>query len=347
MYRLWLVIGSVLALGACGTVKVSGIAHGRATQVAAVATPVPTPAPAPAAPVKPAEAPLAALVKGYNSPKDYVRDAVQSLQVGDVDAAREDVRAALKLDPSYANAKSLLQQIDGDAVAMLGPKNFEYEIKAGDSLSSVAKRYLGDPLRFHILAKYNGVDNPSRLNVGQKIKVPGEQRGVEVARVEPKPRSTPQAQLNGAQVITKAKRLADEGKYSKAAELLEGELENGELDDEEPVQDALVTIYIKQSDVLKRDNKITAAQKVLQKAAILQPTNAKVAAKIDAMKVQVADVDKLYKDAYSAYRRQKLDDAIKGFDKVLEIDPHHELAKLYRARAAQLTERLTTDFAGN
>ncbi|MDH4274250.1 MAG: LysM peptidoglycan-binding domain-containing protein, partial [Gammaproteobacteria bacterium] len=223
-----------------------------------------------------------------------------------------------------------------------GPKHFDYEIKAGDSLSSVAKRFLGDPLRFHILAKYNAVDNPSRLSVGQRIKVPGEQRLVETAAAEPKEPKVraPQTQLSSSQTLAKAKRLADEGKYSKAAELIENELENGELDDEAPFQDALVTIYIKHSDVLRRENKVTAAQKVLQKAAILQPTNTKVAAKLDAMKGQVADVDKLYKDAYSAYRRQQLDDAIKGFDRVLEIDPHHELAKLYRARAAELKDRL-------
>jgi lipoprotein NlpI len=41
-----------------------------------------------------------------------------------------------------------------------------------------------------------------------------------------------------------------------------------------------------------------------------------------------------------AYRRQHLKEAISAWDKVLELDPDHELARLNRARALELQEKL-------
>ncbi|MDH4273470.1 MAG: hypothetical protein OEW08_00375, partial [Gammaproteobacteria bacterium] len=122
MRSLWLIFAVAISVAACGTVRVSGIDRNTRTKVAvadqkaeatgapAVSTTSATVVADTGQPAKQVDAPLTALVKGYSSAKDYVRDAVQSLQVGEVDAAREDVRAALKLDPNYANAKSLLQQ---------------------------------------------------------------------------------------------------------------------------------------------------------------------------------------------------------------------------------------------
>ena len=40
------------------------------------------------------------------------------------------------------------------------------------------------------------------------------------------------------------------------------------------------------------------------------------------------------------YRKQNLDKAIDLWDRVLALDPNHELAKLYRARAVELKVRL-------
>lgn len=44
-----------------------------------------------------------------------------------------------------------------------------YTVVKGDTLSGIAARY---GTTYHVLATYNGIANPNRINVGQKIKIP-------------------------------------------------------------------------------------------------------------------------------------------------------------------------------
>jgi len=56
------------------------------------------------------------------------------------------------------------------------------------------------------------------------------------------------------------------------------------------------------------------------------------------LKTQFAD--SYHKKAMILYRKQKLDEAIKTWRRVLMLDPEHEMAKLYRARAVELKEKI-------
>ena len=107
------------------------------------------------------------------SSSQYTARAIERLQVGDAESARGDLEWALRLKPDNATARTLLEQLDADPVAELGTRFFEYEVRAGDSLSMLARKYLGDFRKFYILARYNDLDDPSKLHVGQVVKVPG------------------------------------------------------------------------------------------------------------------------------------------------------------------------------
>lgn len=48
-----------------------------------------------------------------------------------------------------------------------------YTVKSGDTLSSIAKKY---GTTYQKLAAYNGISNPNRISVGQKIKIPGTEK---------------------------------------------------------------------------------------------------------------------------------------------------------------------------
>lgn len=64
------------------------------------------------------------------------------------------------------NVKELTQQKDeasGDVT---------YTIKAGDTLSDIAQRYFGDPMRYKDIAHYNNISNPDHIEVGQAIRIP-------------------------------------------------------------------------------------------------------------------------------------------------------------------------------
>jgi len=143
----------------------------------ALPTPQPEPEPVPQTAPSPPE-PVSA--------RGYVLRAIERLEVGDEDRARTDLERALALQPRNNMANTLIEQFDVDPVVALGEESFPYTIQYGDSLSLIADRYLGDSLKFYILARYNGIDNPSRLAAGGTIRVPG-QRPQSKLRPGPEP----------------------------------------------------------------------------------------------------------------------------------------------------------------
>jgi LysM repeat protein len=52
------------------------------------------------------------------------------------------------------------------------PKIIRYTVKKGDTLATIAHRFLGDRRRYQVLASINGLDSPKALNVGSRIKIP-------------------------------------------------------------------------------------------------------------------------------------------------------------------------------
>jgi nucleoid-associated protein YgaU len=137
--------------------------------------PAPTPvvvAPEPPKPVAPA-VPELTPAQAKSQAQKLTIDAVTQLQNGDEPAAQRTLEQALALDPANDLAKKLMEQIKADPQKELGTVFFRYTVQRDDSLSKIAQQYMGDRFKFHILAKYNDIQNPSKLAAGQVIKVPG------------------------------------------------------------------------------------------------------------------------------------------------------------------------------
>ena len=47
-----------------------------------------------------------------------------------------------------------------------------YTVKAGDTLSKIAKEFYGDATKYPIIAEYNGLEDPSRISIGQVLRIP-------------------------------------------------------------------------------------------------------------------------------------------------------------------------------
>ncbi len=52
------------------------------------------------------------------------------------------------------------------------PKIIQYTVKKGDTLTTIAHRFLGDPRRYQFLASINHLDSPQSLTIGSTIKIP-------------------------------------------------------------------------------------------------------------------------------------------------------------------------------
>lgn len=231
-------------------------------------------------------------------------EAVDQLQNGDEIAARQTLAKALSLDPGNDIAKKMNEQINADAQKELGATFFRYTVARDDSLSKLAQQYLGDRFRFYILAKYNDIANPSRLAAGQVIKIPG--------------RAPPPAAAASPEAVTNPPPAEPAVPSSDLASLMR----KGRL----------------QQSV----GNLEGAYSTFSDAVARYPGNKDAVEQRDAVKTTL--IRGYDREAIQAFQRQNLDLAISKWDRILELDPGNQKAKLERERALDLKKRMSEKF---
>lgn len=107
------------------------------------------------------------------APAGEVDAIIALLETGKSAAARKRINAGLKKSPNNPALMVLHDSITRNPQELLGPENYRYTVRAGDTMTSLARRFLGNRLKFYQLSRYNGIDVPSSLQVGQVINIPG------------------------------------------------------------------------------------------------------------------------------------------------------------------------------
>jgi Tfp pilus assembly protein PilF len=228
--------------------------------------PAPTPAPAPPPPetIPPPSLPAAPALSPQEAKVEAQKQTLEArdhLQNGDEAPARTNLERALLLDPSNELARELMDQVQADAQQALGAKSFAYTVQSGDSLSKLAERFLGDKMRFYILAKYNGIANPSKLAAGQVVKIPGT-----------KPPSPPQAQPARPKEPSKGAELTKPpGPAAKTPEPSASEREQAERNERE--RQALVQRYNREAMAAYHKQDLDTAIKKWDQVLQLDPDN--------------------------------------------------------------------------
>ncbi len=100
-------------------------------------------------------------------------DAVAHMGRGDGATARSILLGILQREPGNRAAQRLLDQIERDPEELLGSQSYSYQIRRGDTLSSIAQDRLGDASKFYALARYNNIPDPRMIAAGQTIRIPG------------------------------------------------------------------------------------------------------------------------------------------------------------------------------
>jgi LysM repeat protein len=297
--------------GIAAGLAVMAILAGCATPPPA-ATPAPAPVAAPAPVPAPAPAPDVTPAQAKSQAQRLALDAVEQLQNGDETAARLTLDKALALDPTNDLAKKLQDQIKADAQKELGPVFFRYTVQRDDSLSKLAQQYLGDRFRFYILAKYNDMASPNKLAAGQVIKIPGRAPATPPAAIAP------------------AAPVADP--VAKPAE------------PEAKPRDDVADLLQKGKD-LEASGNLEGAYAAYSEAAKKTPVNAEAVRRRDASKAAL--VRSLDREGTQAFQRQNLDLAITKWDRILELDPNNQKAKLERERCLDLKKKMADKFGGS
>jgi len=305
-----------------------------------------------------------------------IEEIIVLMQNGRAKRAHVALLGYLKRYPGHPVARDLLRQMDVDPKVYLGKKFHFYTVKGGDSLAHIAGRFLGDELKFYALARYNGISDPGLLEVGQKLKIPSPRDQRKTSRSDVAATTHVSARLKEAraammvsdyeQVIallrdSKARNKAETALLGRAYKrLVQAHLQlnrlsaAGEVVSEaeqiQPVENpwnawllplaAEVRGRIWQQRGMKalqgkdREQALNAFANAVSFQADLQPAAEQYA------RLKRDLVKEYHEAALLLYRNQKLDQAIKLWDRVLAIDPEFSHARTYRARAVELKKRL-------
>ncbi|MFK7828584.1 MAG: LysM peptidoglycan-binding domain-containing protein [Congregibacter sp.] len=227
----------------------------------------------------------------------------------------------------------MLRQIDTAPKDYFPPEYREVVLETGQSLSTIAKNYLGSAVQFHALAKYNGIERPRRVVPGQIVRVPlttealeifaGLDDGLDASQADNSSSDEPAA--DGDLISGTPSGTDSLGGDGSAAEVVGKVLvpESGSIASD-----------VNLPEGAELDASITSLATDAENALIELETEAPedVPAPLD--------VDALHRRAITAYRSQDLDTAIALWDEILEADPGYESARLYRSQAKTLKKRL-------
>jgi len=102
------------------------------------------------------------------SAEEHYRLGLNFHKTGKYGHAHQQFLIALRLWPDYPEVINMLTSRKRIQIK----RYIMHTVKSGENLSKVAMMYYGDHHKFSIIAKYNNITDATRINVGQKIKIP-------------------------------------------------------------------------------------------------------------------------------------------------------------------------------
>lgn len=133
----------------------------------------PKPLPTPVAITPPVVLPVGPVATPGLAPLERLDKVIALLGLGQSAQARAEVVQLLIDQPASTPGRKLLDQIDKDPQVLLGARNYPYKVRSGETMSELADRFLGDPILFYGLARYNSIDAPARMTAGRTLRIPG------------------------------------------------------------------------------------------------------------------------------------------------------------------------------
>lgn len=140
---------------------------------------------------------------------------------GKYDQARREFLSCLRLWPDHPQAKAMLTS----SKRIKAKRYVIHTIKPGQSLSVLAKTYYGDYHKYPLIAEFNGLPDATKVDVGQKIKVP---------EIEGVPFFMPEQDEDAAEVTTE----------SSPEDVSSDELSKEKLDEDEEEPVDVVSTYL-------------------------------------------------------------------------------------------------------
>ncbi|MBK7238543.1 MAG: LysM peptidoglycan-binding domain-containing protein [Sterolibacteriaceae bacterium] len=302
-----------------------------ALALSACTTPPPAPPPAPpearpqpATEVAPRPPPTAAEQQQAQKIALHVADL---LEAGNEEEARSEIDRALLLDPNNKLAQNFLRQMTVDPLAALGAESFAYTVRPGETLSRIAGRFMGDIYAFYLLARYNDVRVPRLVSSGQTIRIPGRAPPPEV--IKP-PRPTAETRPRPPRpVVEREERESTPPPAAPPPPPVQSPPQEVVTPAEKAYREGIAA---------QRSGNRERAYQQFRQAAQLDPAHPDARAKADQVRREL--VLQHERNARGAFARQDLDGAIRSWERVLELDPGNDTARLEKQKAQKLQQRI-------
>jgi len=282
-------------------------------------------APAPHAAEPAPAAPTAPPTPGAQAQAQRIATAaIDLLEAGHEDQAKAELQHALALDPGNRLAQNLMRQITADPAAALGRESFAYTVRPSDTLSRIAGRFMGDIYAFYILARYNDIKVPRLVAGGQVIRIPGKAPPPgALERDARKPEATaPKVELK----VEPKKEAAPPPPPAPAPP----------PPPPPPPEPTPGERALRNAEAAERAGNLELAHTEYKRAAGLDQPAA--TAKADEVRRKL--VSRYTSTARTAFVKQDLDGSIRAWDKVLDLDPNNDTAKLERQKALMLKKKV-------
>ena len=283
---------------------------------------------------------------GKPAPLLSLKQIMHLIENGEHDQARAALETLLAKDPKNQAARNLQKQLTIDPAKALGPAVSTYTVQSGDTLGGLAARFLGNPMNFIILGRYNDIKRGRDLQVGQIIKIPSLKR-LKALPDEPQVRPAHKPTVETPAVKSDTVKgpessSSEDGQATPAAESQTVKTEAAEskaiIKPKSPAEEAKALAAQQAGLAAMQKNQLEEAEKDFSRALAIDPSLE--LAKTRAAQVRQKLVRQYHEAALVAYRKQHLDEAIAWWDKALALDPNYEPALGYRARAQELKRRL-------
>ncbi len=272
------------------------------------------------------------------------------------------IEDATKVKPGQ---RIMIPELGGAVIKQESPKGVdssssfvEHKLRQGESISKLAQKYYGDYKQFHIIAQFNGMDDATRVKVGQVIKVPkvaglpfyetdmedAEQKTsppqtampAEAEKVDPDEELT--AQTNGdaspvdEQILAYREtgiELFNESKYEDAVFELNKAIEAAPDDDR--TRDYLARAYFESGKQLFDQHDYNAAKEAFESALQYDPKCDQCGAYIEKSKIGPLLMHR--SNGLQYFKNNQFNPAIDEFEKFLMNQPQDEEVRLYLSKS--------------
>ena len=268
-----------------------------------------------------------------NAEKHY-RRGLELQDQGKYGKARHEFLTALRLWPDFPEVVELLKPVQPEPHT----RYVVHRVEEGEFLATIAQKYYNDPSKFGIIARFNDLEDATKLYAGMKLKIP-EIEGVSFSPAATDAAITREQEMDYDQAAIYQEQgvsLLEEGQYLAALHEFQKVLNTDP--NRKQVREYMAWAHYRQGEVLFNHAEYLGARTHFQKALSFDED-------WTACKEYVKRSEDAYKEVHylkgiQHFEEEKLREAIEEWQVVSDMDSDYKQVQNYLLRARKLLQKV-------